>query len=62
MRPLHDPVAAVVFQASPANIDSVMVAGQWKKRAGRLLGVDLAPRLAALDASGRRIVAALGLD
>jgi cytosine/adenosine deaminase-related metal-dependent hydrolase len=61
MQPLHDPVAAVVFQASLANIDSVMVAGRWKKRAGRLLGVDLAPKLAALDASGRRIVSALGL-
>jgi cytosine/adenosine deaminase-related metal-dependent hydrolase len=62
MQPLHDPVAAVVFQASLANIHSVMVAGRWMKRAGRLVGVDLAPKLAALDASGRKIVGALGLD
>lgn len=61
MRPVHDPVAAVVFQASLANIDSVMVAGQWKKREGRLLGVDLEPKLQALEASGRKIVGALGL-
>jgi cytosine/adenosine deaminase-related metal-dependent hydrolase len=61
MQPVHDPVAAVVFQASLANIDSVMVAGQWKKRHGRLVGVDLAPRLAALNASGRKIVGAMGL-
>ncbi|MBL8346514.1 MAG: amidohydrolase family protein [Rubrivivax sp.] len=61
MRPVHDPVAAVVFQASLANIDSVMVAGQWKKREGRLLGVDLEPKLLALEASGRKIVGALGL-
>ncbi len=61
MQPLHDVVAAVVFQASTANIDSVMVAGRWKKRAGRLLGIDLAPKLAALNASGLRIVQALGL-
>ncbi len=62
MQPVHDAVASVVFQASLANIDSVMVAGRWKKRAGRLLGVDLAPKLAALNASGRKIVGALGLN
>lgn len=61
MRPLHDPVAAVVFQASLANIDSVMVAGRWKKRRGQLLGTDLPPLLDALEASGRKIVGALGL-
>lgn len=61
IQPVHDAVASVVFQASLANIDSVMVAGRWKKRHGRLLGVDLAPRLDALAASGRKIVGALGL-
>jgi cytosine/adenosine deaminase-related metal-dependent hydrolase len=62
MQPVHDPVSAVVLQASLANIDSVMVAGRWKKRAGRLVGVDLAPRLEALRASGRKITQALGLS
>jgi len=61
MQPVHDAVASVVFQASLANIHSVMVAGQWKKRDGRLLGVDLPPKIAALNASGRKIVGALGL-
>jgi cytosine/adenosine deaminase-related metal-dependent hydrolase len=61
MQPVHDPVSTVVMQASLANIDSVMVAGSWKKRAGRLLGVDLAPKLAALRASGQKITRALGL-
>ncbi len=61
MRPVHDPVAAVVFQASLANIDSVMVAGRWKKRGGQLLGVDLEPHLVALEASGRKITGALGM-
>jgi cytosine/adenosine deaminase-related metal-dependent hydrolase len=61
MQPLHDPVAAVVFQASLANIDSVMVAGRWKKRGGRLLGVNLPPLIDELQASGQKIVAALGL-
>jgi hypothetical protein len=58
---VHDPVNTVVMQTSLANIDSVMVAGCWKKRRGKLLGVDLPPRLAALQASGRKITAALGL-
>jgi len=61
MQPVHDPVSSVVFQTSLANIDSVMVAGRWKKRAGRLVGVDLAAPLAALAASGRKIAAALDL-
>lgn len=61
MQPVHDAVSAVVFQASLANIDSVMVAGRWKKRHGALLGVDPPPLLAALNRSGRKITAALGL-
>ena len=55
MQPVHDPVSSVVMQASLANIDSVMVAGRWKKRHGQLLDVDLAPQLAALRASGQKI-------
>lgn len=61
MQPVHDPVSTVVMQATLANIDSVMVAGQWKKRHGQLVGVALAPKLAALRASGQKITAALGL-
>jgi hypothetical protein len=38
-----------------------MVAGQWKKRQGQLLGVELAPLLAQLQASGRKITQAMGL-
>jgi cytosine/adenosine deaminase-related metal-dependent hydrolase len=61
MQPVHQPVSSVVFQASLANVDSVMVAGRWRKRAGRMADVDLAPKLEALRASGRKIAAALGL-
>ncbi len=61
MQPVHDPVSAVVFQAALANIDSVMVAGQWRKRAGQLVGVDLPPLLAALRASGEKITRAMGM-
>jgi cytosine/adenosine deaminase-related metal-dependent hydrolase len=37
MAPLIDPVAAVVLSADVSNVDTVMVAGVVKKRAGRLL-------------------------
>ena len=61
MQPVHDPVSSVVFQASLANIDSVMVAGRWRKRAGRLLAGELAPDLEKLRASGQKITRAMGL-
>lgn len=61
MQPVHDPVSTVVMQTTLANIDSVMVAGRWKKRHGQLLELSLAPKLAALRASGQKITTALGL-
>jgi cytosine/adenosine deaminase-related metal-dependent hydrolase len=61
MQPVHDPVSSVVFQASLANIDSVMVAGQWKKRAGKLLAGDLSADLEKLRVSGEKITRAMGL-
>ncbi|HYF17511.1 MAG TPA: amidohydrolase family protein [Ramlibacter sp.] len=61
LQPVHDPVSSVVMQVSLANIDSVMVAGRWKKLGGRLLDVDLPPKLQALRASGERITRAMGL-
>jgi cytosine/adenosine deaminase-related metal-dependent hydrolase len=61
MQPVHDPVSSVVFQSSLANVDSVMVAGKWVKREGRLLGVDLPPLLGALRESGEKIMHAMGI-
>ncbi len=61
MHPVHDPVAAVVMQTSLANIDSVMIAGQWKKRHGKLLHADVPVRQRELAASGNRILSQLGL-
>ncbi len=61
MQPVHDAVSSVVFQASLANIDSVMVAGQWKKRGGRLLAGELSADLERLRASGEKITHAMGL-
>lgn len=66
MQPVHDPVNTVLMQTSLANIDSVMVAGRWRKRNGRLLDGNARPLdpetwLAPLCASGRRLAAAVGL-
>ena len=29
LQPVHDPIATVVMQSHPGNIDSVMIAGAW---------------------------------
>ncbi|WGI26709.1 amidohydrolase family protein [Halomonas alkaliantarctica] len=54
MQPVNDPVSTVVMQTSLANIDSVMVAGQFKKRSGRLL-INTEQGIAELAKSGHRI-------
>ncbi|MDF3882601.1 amidohydrolase family protein [Cupriavidus basilensis] len=57
MMPLHDPVSAIVMQASLANIDSVFVAGRARKRHGQLLVDGLAGKLERLRESGERLAA-----
>lgn len=64
MQPVHDPVNTVVTQTSLANVDSVMIAGRWRKRHGELLGHDgrrLDPEtwLAPLRQSAQRIAKAM---
>jgi 5-methylthioadenosine/S-adenosylhomocysteine deaminase len=53
----RDPVGCVVKQAGPGNVDTVLIAGQVRKRAGRLLQPGLAESMAALVRSGDRILA-----
>ncbi len=61
MWPIHDPVTTVVTQTSLANIEHVLIAGEFKKRDGKLLYSQLPARKAALRESGRRILAGIGL-
>ena len=61
MWPVHDPVVSVITQASVANVDSVMIAGRWRKRAGKLVYAALEEKKHALEDSGRRILAEMGL-
>lgn len=61
MQPMNDPVSAVIMQTSLANIENVMVAGEWKKKNGQLVDVDLKPQIEALNVSAIKITQALGL-
>ncbi|HZZ30903.1 MAG TPA: hypothetical protein VFE10_02830, partial [Phenylobacterium sp.] len=61
LQPIHDPISSVVMQSNASNIDSVMVAGVWRKRHGRLLRDDLAALAGELGESGRRIIRDVGL-
>jgi cytosine/adenosine deaminase-related metal-dependent hydrolase len=59
MQPVSDPVAAVVLQAGPGDVESVMIAGRWAKREHRLAYPGVRARLAELAASGERILGRL---
>lgn len=62
MWPVHDPVTNVIMHANSADIESVLIAGKFVKRDGKLLiGGDLATKKQALAASGRRILGELGV-
>lgn len=54
--PVHDPIATVVTQAGIANVENVMIAGEWNKWQGRIVYPRLAERLRELAASGRRLL------
>jgi cytosine/adenosine deaminase-related metal-dependent hydrolase len=58
--PIHDPVSTVMMHAGLANVDSVMIAGAWHKRGGRLLYSGLEGLRAELAHSGQRILSSLG--
>jgi cytosine/adenosine deaminase-related metal-dependent hydrolase len=60
LMPVHDPVATVVLQAGRSNVERVMVAGRWRKVDGHI-DADTGSVGRALERSGRRVAAALGL-
>jgi hypothetical protein len=45
-----------------ANIENVMIAGEWKKKNGQLVDVQLAPQIERLNVSAKKITQALGLS
>lgn len=56
--PSNDPIGTIVSGADSSNIDSVMVDGVFRKRSGRLLGVDLPGLLERATASRDYLLAA----
>ncbi|WP_419998454.1 amidohydrolase family protein [Streptomyces boninensis] len=56
--PVHDPVAAVTLSADVSNVDTVLVAGEVKKRDGRLLA-DTARARRLVEESRDRLLAAV---
>src|SRR5690606_37194460 len=50
--PVHDAAAAIVLQAGARDVDSVLIAGEFRKRNGRLLAGDLARLRGELEESG----------
>lgn len=58
--PVNDPVGAVVLGMDTSNVDTVFVAGQIKKRHGKLVGVDPAHLLERASASRDYLNATIG--
>src|SRR5919112_4243198 len=56
LAPIHDPVAAVVLCADVSNVESVLVAGEFRKRDGKLLA-DVARARDLVNESRDRLVA-----
>jgi len=62
MRPVHDPLASILFHAHAGNVDTVIVGGEIVKRNGRLVAADVDRLTEAVAESGRRIVADFKAD
>ena len=67
MQPVLDPVNSLLMQSSLANIHSVMVAGTWRKRDGKLVdgdgrAMDASTWLDPLRESGQRLARLAGLE
>jgi 5-methylthioadenosine/S-adenosylhomocysteine deaminase len=58
--PVVDPRATVVVSADTSNVDTVLVAGEIRKRHGALVGVDLPALRAQVEQSRDRILTASG--
>jgi cytosine/adenosine deaminase-related metal-dependent hydrolase len=57
LAPVNDAAATIVLQASPADVETVLVAGRVVKRDGQLVGVDLARTLRLVEEARDRLLA-----
>lgn len=62
LAPLNQPVGAIVVMAHAGNVDSVLVAGEFVKRAGKMLSVDTASVLARATASRDSLLERAGVS
>jgi 5-methylthioadenosine/S-adenosylhomocysteine deaminase len=56
MVPMTDPVGCIVAQANPSNVQHVLVGGRFVKRAGELVGVDLAHAIDLAQTASERVL------
>ena len=56
MRPMHEPLGSVVFQATTSDVSTVLIAGKIMKQAGKLNGVDSDRLAAQAENSAREIL------
>lgn len=59
MVPMTDPVGCIVAQANPSNVQHVLVGGRFVKRAGELVGVDLAHAIDLAQTASERVLGAV---
>ena len=55
-----DPAGHIVLNSSSGDVDTVMVAGKFRKRGGKMVGVDMSKMLAARVAARDRVYKAAG--
>ncbi|XAT59959.1 amidohydrolase family protein [Rhodobacteraceae bacterium Araon29] len=61
MFPVNNPIAAVVEFANVGNIDTILVAGEVKKRNGKLVGLDIGAFRSKVDAARDDLFARAGV-
>jgi cytosine/adenosine deaminase-related metal-dependent hydrolase len=54
--PMTDPVGCLVAQANPSNVQHVLVAGRFVKRAGELVGIDLDHAIDLAQTTSERVL------
>lgn len=58
--PVNNAYGAIVLGMSPANVDTVFIAGRLRKRRGQLIGVDVPGLLSRLEASREYLIQKTG--
>jgi cytosine/adenosine deaminase-related metal-dependent hydrolase len=60
--PVHDPASALALSTHGSDVESVMVAGAWRMREGRLLDLDEPALLAECRAAAQALRQRAGVN